>query len=849
MASFKVDLSNCDREPIHIPGSIQPHGALLAADPGLTTVTRYSANLADFLGLDLFGSPLLGMPVADLLGNEAGHSLRNALAISHASHRPALVFGLELYGRRFDVSVHQSGKESIVEFEPAPAEAGQPLDIGRTVIARISRSQTIESLVQSTARLMRATLGYDRVMVYRFEEDGAGQVISEARNASLESFLGQFFPASDIPQQARELYLRNTVRFIGDASGDRIPIVPEIDASGDPIDLSYAHLRSVSPIHCEYLRNMGVSASMSISIVLDGQLWGLVACHHYSPKPLTMTERIAIEMFGEFLSLHLDIIRQKERIETAKAARASLDRFLREAPSHNDFGALLRHSVGRFSDMLPSDGTGILINGSWTPSGTVPPEEAITEIATFLNEHAEGRIWATHSLMRELPEAEAYAADVSGLLAIPLSQRPRDYLFFFRKEFEHTVNWAGNPDKSYTTGVFGDRLTPRTSFAIWKQTVQGQSRRWTDVDREIAEAIRSSLVEVVMRHNEIIAEERERADLRQRMLNEELNHRVKNILAVIKSIVGQPNPEDRTLEEYLDVLRGRIDALAVAHDQIVRGEGGGFLKDLLFAELRPYRDQVAHLSLEGPPVWIDTSAFSVLALVFHELATNSAKYGALSAAEGRLAVTWTMTPDEGCELIWEETGGPPVTPPRQKGFGSVLITRSVPHDLGGESQVDYRPEGLRARFLVPRRNIAVADAEKLANASSRVEHEPAPARTAAPEGTSILLVEDQMLIAMDAEIMLADHGLTDVVTVSSVREALRILATFRPSAAILDVNLGSGTSLPIAEELKRQGIPFIFATGYGDATAIPPEFSRVTIVRKPYSAMDLVPRILELLGG
>lgn len=840
-----VDLTNCDREPIHIPGSIQAHGALLACDAVLGSVSRHSANAGDILGVN--EASLNGRRVEDIFGAEITHTLRNALTNANAAKRPSLVFGLAFCERRFDVSVHRSGNEAILEFEPTGAGRGQPLDVVRTVIARAGSAATIEDLVADTVRLIRAVLGYDRVMIYRFEEDGSGQVISEAKSAHLESFLGQYFPASDIPQQARSLYLKNTIRIIMDADGARVPIVPEDDDAGRPLDLSHAHLRSVSPIHCEYLRNMGVSASMSISIVINGALWGLVACHHYSPKHLDMSERVAMEMFGEFLSLHLDVIRQKRRIEIGRAARDALDRVLRKSPLHGDIADLLRSSLAEFAGMLPCDGVGLWIDGKWTADGETPPAAAIPELTHFLNGVTGGRVWASHTLCQDHGAASDYCPQASGVLAIPLSQRPRDYLLYFRKEFEHTLNWAGNPEKSYETGSFGDRLTPRKSFAIWKETVKSQSRPWTDTDHETSEAIRAALVEVVLRQNELLAEERGKADLRQRMLNEELNHRVKNILAVIRSLVGQANPHGRTLEEYLDVLRGRIEALAIAHDQVVRGEGGGFLKDLLRAELKPYRDQAEAITFEGPPVWVDTTAFSVLALVFHELATNAAKYGALSRSNGRLTVSWTIDDQRNCELVWEETGGPDVQAPSRRGFGSILIARSIPHDLGGQSDVDYRPEGLRARFLIPARSLTMAESAQRAISEEPGAGEEKRALPATLDAVSVLLVEDQMLIAMDAEMMLGDAGLTHVVTVSSVNEALEKLKSFQPSAAVLDINLGNGTSIAIAEVLRRMGTPFIFATGYGDSSIIPEAFSDVRVVRKPYSGEDLAAAIISLV--
>ena len=839
--SQSVDLTNCDREPIHIPGSIQPHGVLIALDGAMITVLRHSVNAAEVMG---WVGDINGRTLEALLGPQVTHDLRNGLANAGNGTRAALLPDMALGDRRFDVAVHRFKGSVIVEFEPSSPSAEPPLQLARAMISRISRINSIDTLVQQAARQIRASLGYDRVMIYQFERDGAGKVVSEAKRADLESFLGQYFPASDIPQQARALYLKNTIRIISSSRYQAVPVEPVLDLSGEPLDLSFAHLRSVSPIHLEYLRNMGVGASMSISIVVDGELWGLIACHHYAARTLNMPLRVAAEMFGEFFSLHLGALIQRRRLDTASLARTKLDQMLKRS-NELDVESFLRDSMPDFLNLIPADGYGLLIDGQWTGQGTTPSPTDIPLLANFISSVADGRVWATHSLTRQFPEAERYYQVAAGVLAVPLSQLPRDYLLFFRKELVQTLDWAGDPNKSYETGPMGDRLTPRKSFAIWKQSVHRQSQPWTEQDREIAEAARVALVEIVLRHNELLAEERAKADVRQRMLNEELNHRVKNILAVIKSLVGQPVREGRSLEDYVASLKGRIQALAVAHDQVIRGEGGGQIAELIEAEISPYRTVNVAIALQGPGVWLDARAFSVMALVLHELATNAAKYGALSRAGGRLDVNWTIDSTGSCVVDWRESGGPLVTPPSREGFGTYLLDRGVPFDLGGTSDVDFAPDGVHARFCLPSRHVRRADA--VVTTTSRVVAKQQAAGL--PAETRILLLEDQMLIAMDIEASLAERGYAAVTTTNSVREALVVLERQRPDVAILDINLGETTSLPVAEALKRLGVPFIFATGYGEGTSIPEGFADVPIVRKPYDIAAVVAAMAGVVGA
>ncbi len=828
-----VDLTNCDREPIHVPGSIQPQGCLLALDAAARVVQRHSANAPAMLGL---AADPNGLALTEALGTEAAHSLRNLLAATSEGQRPALLFGLELNGRQFDVTAHRHMGHCLLEFEPPSGALGPLLGTARTIVGRMRAIDTSARLVQRAATLLQAQLGYDRVMIYELGADGAGKVVAEARQPTLESFRGQYFPAGDIPRQARALYLKNPIRLIGDAGYMPVPLEPVRDASGEPLDLSYAHLRAVSPVHCEYLRNMGVAASMSISIIVEGALWGLIACHHYSPRVLNMAERATAEMVGEFFSLHLDALRRREALAAARLAQQRLDGLLMDTSRSADFTEALRARLPELGELIGCDGIGIWLDGAWSTTGAAPALEAVQPLIRFPQAGIDGRIWASHQLSAVLPDAAALNGATAGALVIPLSQRPRDYLICFRREAVHTLDWAGDPNKTYSHGPLGDRLTPRKSFALWKETVRGKSHPWSEENRQFAEAIRQALVEIVLHNSELLADERAKAAVRQRILNEELNHRVKNILAVIRALVSGEPQEGTTLAAYVESLRGRIQSLALAHDQVVRGDGGGRLADLLRAELGPYDGA----SCDGPPVWLDARAFSVMALVFHELATNAAKYGALSRGGGTLSVRWSLEADGGCRILWQEEGGPPVAPPARSGFGSVLIERSIPFDLGGCSRLDFAPAGLRAEFGLPGRFVR---ADKAAPAS------PAPA-AAPPElpahphaGASVLIVEDQMLIALGLETGLREAGLRIAGVAPNSRMALELIGRARPDLAVLDVNLGAETSVPVARALRASGVPFVFATGYGSDFSLPEDLPGVPVVNKPYDIAEILRKL------
>jgi light-regulated signal transduction histidine kinase (bacteriophytochrome) len=500
----------------------------------------------------------------------------------------------------------------------------------------------------------------------------------------------------------------------------------------------------------------------------------------------------------------------------------------------------------------------VWINGAWIKTGFVPPEQMVKPLVGFLNGAAGGELWHTNQIQKFLPEAEPLVAPPSGekaempagVLAVPISHTPRDYLLFFRSEESRYVDWGGEPEK--TVGPLGDRLTPRKSFDLWREEVRGQSTPWTDGDVAIADAAQNYLRDVVLRHTEATAEERKRTEVRRKLVNEELNHRVKNILALVKSITEQSRAAAVTVDDYAAAVIGRIQALAFAHDQISRDGGGGDLRRLVESEVAAFGGVGAsgRTVLDGPPVRLNARAYSSLALVAHELSTNAAKYGALAAENGMVRAAWKLLPNGDCEFTWVERGGKPVEKPTRAGFGSTLITRVVPFDLGGEAEIDYPPEGVIARFIVPARHLVAVQpvvdvgGPKL-DGSAKAHGRPDGAASLA--GKRVLLVEDQVLIALDAESCLKSMGAAQVVIAPTSEHAIKQIGAARPDLAVLDVNLGDHTSAPVAEMLRSQGIPFVFATGYGDSVMIPDSLKTVPVVRKPYGDATLAAAIAGVL--
>ena len=832
-----VNLTNCDREPIHQLGRIQGFGALIAVNSDWFVAHR-STNLEVILG---DGRTIaIGDRLERLIAPAAIAELRSSAAALVLEDQVERLFGLQLFGggELFDCALHSSGANTIIEIERhVSGDLNRQLGMLQPLMTRLDKQTDVQGLVDEAARQLRHALQIDRVMVYRFREDLSGEVIAEAARADLEKFLGLRYPRSDIPDQARALYLRNRFRIIADVDAEPIPVEPAASLSGEPLDLSMSSLRAVSPVHIEYLKNMGVGASLSISIIVGGKLWGLFACHHYGPKLLPYSSRTSAELFSEFFSLMLDRTMAREGAELRERARAIHTRLMRDVASGASLSTSLPTIEPVIQQIIPHDGVSIFVEGVYDARGSAPSEDEFRAMVPSLNGGATSRILASDSIVERLPGAEAFADRAAGALIIPVSRTPRDYLVLWRKPLVQTVTWAGNPDKPVETGPLGDRLTPRKSFEAWQETVEGRAEGWSSAEIEIAESLRVTLLEIILRLTDEAMSERTNAQRQQELLIAELNHRVRNILNLIRGLISQSKSDAVDIESFVEIVGGRITSLASAHDNITKGNWSHApFADLLETEANAYlAGKKERLDLSGPEAMIAPEAYTVLALVIHEMITNSAKYGSLSDQAGRLAVEVSRDAEGQFCLDWHETGGPPVKPPKRRGFGSTIIARSIPHDLGGSAEIDYRLEGVVARFCIPGRYVEWRSRESESTATPETRKK---ARLESPPA-SVLLVEDSMIIALDAEDCLKELGVETVRTESTVAAALDALAKKRPALAILDYNLGKENSEPVAEKLREMGVPFWLATGYGEMADRIAKLGAMGLLTKPYGKDEL----------
>lgn len=504
----QVDLTTCDREPIHIPGSIQPHGVLLVVDRQELAVEQVAGDTRVLLGLDPQRLP--GHSVADLLDAEASAFVSARLAAAAEFVAPVTRLGVRarLGALPLDLTLHAIDRTVLLELEPArrtSGGAGDPITQLKTLLAAVQVAASVEESCAAAATALRAATGFDRAMVYRFLPDQSGVIVAENARAGLESFLGLHYPASDIPQQARELYRRNWLRTIADIDYVAAPLLPAINRRTRlPIDMSHCALRSVSPIHIEYLRNMGVSASLSASIVCQDRLWGMLVLHHYSPRHVSADVRNACETFAQMFSLHVETKTQAETSVARLRARHDLEELFGGAIDARDIGAVIeRWNLPRY---LGASGAAVYLDGRQHRVGHTPAPAEIDALLRWLN-GVNRPLLATGHLAAQYPPAAAFPELASGLVAVRLSREPRDYVLWFRPEIGLTVRWAGDPSKSVKVGPLGARLTPRGSFAEWREVTRMQSAPWSEVDLEAAEALRVALLEWVLRGTDMARRE------------------------------------------------------------------------------------------------------------------------------------------------------------------------------------------------------------------------------------------------------------------------------------------------------------------------------------------------------
>ena len=486
------DHALCEAEPITFPGCIQPVGFLLAVETDTDVIAFASDNTVDHLGVE--ARSLIGKSLADVLSSGSIERLRDLMRSERYAPTNFTAVSTRDEARAFDAVTHRSEGYVIVECVPAadPARATRAVSDAQRLIHRIRGAHDLEAMLATAADETRALTGFDRTMIYRFDEDFHGKVVAESRIETLEPYLGLHYPASDIPAQARRMYLLQRVRQVVDVEHQPAALVGEPGRSAAALDLTYAVLRSVSPYHIAYLQNMGVRATLAVSIIVDDALWGMLVCHHSSPRPLDCTLRGLCDLIGQTLSVLIDVRVAADRRQTLAARAASITAVEEELADTDSIGAALTEVSDRLLDAMDAGGCFVKIGGAMLRYGRTPPESACRTAMARLA-HGESSYAATHEL-RGLDATLGQWSDVaSGAAAIFLPNHPGDGVVWFRPERRRAVAWGGDPNRAVERDPETGRLGPRRSFAKWVETVECTSERFDATDAEVAVRIRRVL--------------------------------------------------------------------------------------------------------------------------------------------------------------------------------------------------------------------------------------------------------------------------------------------------------------------------------------------------------------------
>ena len=490
----EIDLEACDTDPIHRFASIQGHGTFLQVDPDTREVLSAAANAGEFL--DRPATDVVGAAVGSLF--ERGFTARiERWPRGGRSERERLVH--EGATGRLSVTLFAVGQTSGMEIERAPRDGDVPEELminSRPMLDRLRGLDSREELFGETVRAVRRASGFDRVMLYRFDEDGHGAVVAEDRRDDVASYLGQHFPASDIPEPARRLYRKNGIRYIPDVDYEPVPIAgPEGRRHREELDLTHSFLRGVPEVHRQYLRNMGVGSSLSVAVVMEDELWGLIACHGVDPHHLGWARRSLCELVGHTVSQQIARLRAGAERRRRQSVHRLEDRL--ESPTEKrQLFEQLRAEKGRLLSLVDASAFHLRLGGEslWlSGDGSREPPEGLVEHAADL---LEGRKAATvRSIAGELDDGWEHSQRVSGLLAVRLGHSPRHFCAWFRPEHRESVEWGGDPRRPARVDPEGG-LSPRESFATWTQIVSERTRRWTDLDRATARELAKFLDEL-----------------------------------------------------------------------------------------------------------------------------------------------------------------------------------------------------------------------------------------------------------------------------------------------------------------------------------------------------------------
>lgn len=498
----KYDLTNCDAEPIHLIQTVQSFAAIIAVDLSTWQIRQVSSNLSEFLEYET--ADVLGRSLKDIFPDHLTAQLAAGIETGDFSEiNPIRVPASAAFSGKRIIVAHTRENRLILEVEHVPDIENEFAFLNKidTAIGKIQSTRPEQGLFQIVAEEVKNITGYDRVMIYKFDPEYNGEVIAEAKEEKLEAFLNLRYPSTDIPKQARELFLKNRVRMLVGVDQELSMIHPATDVkTGESLNVGNCSARGVSPIHLEYLRNMGVRATLSVAIIENEKLWGLIACHHCnSEKLLSYRTRNLIRFVGQIISGHLSLQRAKIFKEELLYKNIVHAKLFEQMNSERDVVDGLTQGEKTILDYIKSSGATIVFDDQIKSIGDTPNYNQIQQIVKFLNESKKSLLFSTDSLLKEFPESATFSKNYSGLLAVKISEDPAEYILWFRKPQTQEVFWGGNPEKVTVKSENSVRISPRKSFEKWKQVIEDCSEPWQKQDEDAAMLLRNDIKEIILK--------------------------------------------------------------------------------------------------------------------------------------------------------------------------------------------------------------------------------------------------------------------------------------------------------------------------------------------------------------
>lgn len=493
----------CEKEPIHTPGAIQPFGILLSVDEPRLRIRNASVNTDQALGID--AAKLVGRSFAEFVSADQLHQLQKFLGNENLREQNPLTLLLHLpkssMGERWELSAHRLAGCLILELEPGNTAELDLLSFHQKIrgaVQALQSASNLQQLCEAAVTQVRLITGFDHVMLYRFTAQWHGVVIAEARATHMDAYRDHHFPASDIPAQARAVFLQNWLRMIPDVDYTPVALYPSANPlNGAPLDLGNSTLRSVSPIHLAYLRNMQVKATLTISLIHEGRLWGLIACHHASPRLMNTDSRFGAKMIGQLVSSQIQIKESLDDLHYRARLRMVRAKLVSYMDQEEDLSLGLVKYSPTLLDLTGASGAAASIyhDSRWALIGKTPSVLEIEQLVDWLSaRHAPEEMFCTNHLSNHFPPARAYKEVASGLLAVSIPKSRRNYILWFRPEVSTTVLWAGDPNKQVKHEPGQTKLHPRSSFQSWQEIVEGAAEPWEKVEVEATAELRNSIL-------------------------------------------------------------------------------------------------------------------------------------------------------------------------------------------------------------------------------------------------------------------------------------------------------------------------------------------------------------------